>query len=372
MTALRICAVLSSLGETSIFSTSRDIFFSENEALRAFGILLAKTRRPFPGCLFMHAASIISTAKTLAETFAAMRALGISDRRLFDEILHQTLAQNSQYLGVWSVWEPNALDGRDDEFINAPGHDETGRFIPLWNRQGGIHVEPNLGYDIPGFGDWYQVPMQRGVETVMDPYEFPFAGRREFITSQVAPIIFAGKCIGVTGVDIAVDEFVRPEAMLLEETLQRGFIFLDARGAVQYWSARTRELLASFTQRKLGDDLPASIAGHVHRLRRLGTAAELPPLRRGNAILRLKFARHPQSGGFLIIIEETSAATSEAVLTAREREVLEWLGQGKGNGDIAIILAISVHTVKRHVERILAKLGVENRYAAALVGLQER
>src|SRR3954470_24110084 len=106
----------------------------------------------------MHSTSIISTARALSETFATMRELGIHDRRLFDSILRETLARNPQYLGVWSVWEPNALDGRDSDYANAPGHDETGRYIPLWNRAaGGIRLEPNCGYDLPGLGDWYQV-----------------------------------------------------------------------------------------------------------------------------------------------------------------------------------------------------------------------
>ncbi len=321
----------------------------------------------------MQATSIVSTAKILAETFASMRTLGISDRRLFDQILRETLAENPQYMGIWTVWEPNALDGRDREFANALGHDETGRFIPLWSRVGGaIHVEPNIGYDIPGFGDWYLVPMRRRAETVLDPYEFPFSGQPQFITSQVAPIFFQGEFVGAAGVDIAVDDFVRPEAMRLEETLQRGFIFLNRAGEVQYWSARTRDLLARFIGRELDRELPASIGGHVARLRRAGVAAELPPLRRGNAELRLKFARHLQSEGFLIIIEETSAPSPEATLTEREREVLEWLGQGKTNSEIGMILGISTHTVKRHVERVLAKLGAENRYAAALVGLHAK
>src|SRR6476661_5378483 len=94
----------------------------------------------------MNGSATVSTARVLAETFSAMRALGISDRRLFDEILRETLAQNPEYLGVWTVWEPNALDGRDEEFAHAPHHDGTGRFIPFWNRGGGsIHVEANLG-----------------------------------------------------------------------------------------------------------------------------------------------------------------------------------------------------------------------------------
>lgn len=320
----------------------------------------------------MNSTTIISTASALAGTFATMRELGITDRRLFDGILRETLAQNPQYLGVWSVWEPNALDGRDSDFANAPGHDGTGRYIPLWNRAGGIHLEPNLGYDTPGLGDWYALPMKRRAETVIDPYEFPFAGQREFITSQVAPIFFRGVCVGVTGVDVALKDLERPESIGVEETLRRGFIFLDSQGRVQYWSGRTRDLLGKFIGCRLERELPASIAGHIARLRRTGDPAELPPLRRGPAVLRLKFTRHPQARGFLVTLEEAGAPSPEETLTAREREVLEWLGQGKSNSEIGIILGISVHTVKRHVERVLAKLGTENRYAAALVGLQER
>jgi DNA-binding CsgD family transcriptional regulator len=158
--------------------------------------------------------------------------------------------------------------------------------------------------------------------------------------------------------------------MRLEEKLQRGFIFLNARGEVDYWSERTRDLLADFIGRRLNRELPASIAGHIARLRRIEGPSELPPLRRGNAVLRLKFARHPQTDGFLIVVEAGAAALPDATLTAREREVLEWLGQGKSNGEIGIILGISTHTVKRHVERVLAKTGAENRYAAALIGLK--
>lgn len=52
-------------------------------------------------------------------------------------------------------------------------------------------------------------------------------------------------------------------------------------------------------------------------------------------------------------------------LTPREVEVLHWLAEGKSNAEIATILGIASGTAKQHVERILAKLGVENRTAAA-------
>lgn len=51
-------------------------------------------------------------------------------------------------------------------------------------------------------------------------------------------------------------------------------------------------------------------------------------------------------------------------LTRREAEVLRWIAEGKSNGDIAMLLGASVKTIKKHVEHILQKLGVESRLAA--------
>ena len=57
---------------------------------------------------------------------------------------------------------------------------------------------------------------------------------------------------------------------------------------------------------------------------------------------------------------------SELPLTAREREVLHWLGGGKTDRDIATILGISPRTVHKHLQRIYEKLGVETRTAAVV------
>jgi DNA-binding CsgD family transcriptional regulator len=53
-------------------------------------------------------------------------------------------------------------------------------------------------------------------------------------------------------------------------------------------------------------------------------------------------------------------------MTARETEVALWLVQGKSNQEIAAILDGPVRTIEKHVERILRKMGVENRSSAAV------
>jgi CheY-like chemotaxis protein/DNA-binding CsgD family transcriptional regulator len=92
---------------------------------------------------------------------------------------------------------------------------------------------------------------------------------------------------------------------------------------------------------------------------------------------RLTFRLHQQtgdgdgSGDWLIVMREISDdAVVEAMslsfkLTAREAEVLYWVVKGKTNRDIGDILGSSPATVKKHLERVYAKLGVETRTAAA-------
>ena len=51
-------------------------------------------------------------------------------------------------------------------------------------------------------------------------------------------------------------------------------------------------------------------------------------------------------------------------LTAREFEVLQLLATGQSNRDIATALFVSLDTVKKHVSRVLDKLGAANRTEA--------
>jgi DNA-binding CsgD family transcriptional regulator len=62
----------------------------------------------------------------------------------------------------------------------------------------------------------------------------------------------------------------------------------------------------------------------------------------------------PEHGGYLILSEERLGHASRDLmslgLTPREADVLHWLGEGKSNDSIAIILGIASRTVEKHVE----------------------
>lgn len=112
-----------------------------------------------------------------------------------------------------------------------------------------------------------------------------------------------------------------------------------------------RRFLVSFVLNRSGSaftdaerDLLEIVRPHLAHLYRLGVAADR--VREVPADVRFDLAAVP--------------------LTPREREVLDWVGAGKTNRDIAAILGASPRTVEKHLERIYEKLGVETRTAAAM------
>lgn len=106
-------------------------------------------------------------------------------------------------------------------------------------------------------------------------------------------------------------------------------------------------------------------------------SVEPPRLTLSQGAKRLTFRLHQQTGDgdWLIIMREESdetviqAMSLSFKLTAREAEVLYWVVKGKINRDIGDILGTSPMTVKKHLERVFAKLGVETRTAAAAMAM---
>jgi DNA-binding NarL/FixJ family response regulator len=76
------------------------------------------------------------------------------------------------------------------------------------------------------------------------------------------------------------------------------------------------------------------------------------------------------SGGFNPDFSSHEPLVKAFSITPREAEVLLWVAQGKSNADIAAILGMSEKTVKQHMGSIFAKLGLENRNAAALSAVE--
>ncbi len=148
-------------------------------------------------------------SRTFAGALLAIKDNEIQTSLSRDDVnamLKNYVEKHPELKGAYTVWEPNAFDGKDDLYKNTKGHDATGRFIPYWVRNNNkVILEPNVDYEVSGAGDYYQVPKRTGEEAVIDPYLYEIAGKEVLILSTVVPIHKDGMFLGTTGVDISLD-----------------------------------------------------------------------------------------------------------------------------------------------------------------------
>ena len=165
----------------------------------------------------------LDTARSLAFTFEGLTESHQANREILNGILAQSLRRNPTFSGVWSCWEPDALDGRDGDFANTPGHDASGRFVPYWYRRDGqIVSEPLEDYDDPKKNHYYTAPLKRGGETILEPYyEDQLQGGEVLIVTLAVPIRVGGKIAGVVGVDLALENLQKVTENL--EVYETGF-----------------------------------------------------------------------------------------------------------------------------------------------------
>ncbi|HCD6628590.1 methyl-accepting chemotaxis protein [Pseudomonas aeruginosa] len=125
------------------------------------------------------------------------------------------LAANPEVLGLYVVFEPNALDGKDELFVDQPalGSNDKGRFSLYWAQatpgqlESESMVESELADTSSGpsgaaYNAWYTCPKESGQPCVLDPY-FDKVGERQLLMTSIAfPLELDGKVIGVMGLDI--------------------------------------------------------------------------------------------------------------------------------------------------------------------------
>jgi len=101
----------------------------------------------------------------------------------------------------------------------------------------------------------------------------------------------------------------------------------------------------------------ASFEDFFATIRAVAGGAEVLPQALTNSLFT-QIARNVTGGNRARILESVR-------LTARERQVIELLGEGLSNKEIATRLHIAVHTVKSHVHNVLEKLALRSRLEVA-------
>ncbi len=159
---------------------------------------------------------LVSAMQTVHANAAAIQAViqagnNENKRALTLAMLEQTLVENTDDLGAYVAFEPDALDGADLLSKQARGSDAMGRFMPYVTRnERGFTVALLEGLEDTRrdendvrVGEYYLCSKESGKSCVIDPYLYPVDGQQVLLTSLVAPIKQDGNFIGISGVDIS-------------------------------------------------------------------------------------------------------------------------------------------------------------------------
>jgi len=155
-----------------------------------------------------------------------------------------------------------------------------------------------------------------------------------------------------------------------------GFLVADRGGKILYATAKARKLLKVYFYPDPQLRLPARIQFWLSE--KVNPVVSLPltdlTIDLGQKSLVVQTISKTEAPEYRLLLREAvqvlnALPLQKLGLTNREAEVLLWVSQGKSNAEIAIILASKVRTVAKHLERVFAKLMVENRTAAAHAAL---
>ncbi len=163
-----------------------------------------------------------------------------------------------------------------------------------------------------------------------------------------------------------------------------GVLIVTSEGEVKFLTQRGKQLLSQYFSNYVSNSLPETLQYWLKH--------QISLLTSKNKVLSSCLPLHIEQAGkrlsihlisdlireqYVVLLEEQklpsfSIASLELLgLTKRESEVLFWVAKDKSNSGIAKVLGCCEGTVRKHLEHIHRKLGVQTRTAAVMVALEK-
>lgn len=201
--------------------------------------------------------------KTIATSMSNYHS---SDRDEVNNMLRAILVTHPTLLGTYVAYEPNAFDGQDELYVNTPGHDATGRFIPYWNKMNGtIELDPLLYYDT---SDYYQLPKKLENDVLTEPYYYEGV----FMVSYASPIMKNGTFMGIGGVDVSL--YYLDDVLSNVKAFDTGYAFMTSNSGMLLSYPYNKQWIGNRTLYDFGiadfsymaDDIKTGKSGHVETI----------------------------------------------------------------------------------------------------------
>lgn len=144
----------------------------------------------------------LMTSRSLVQKAKLCRKLG-ADRQEITNMLFEAFNRSSNYLSVWTLWEPNAYDGKDRQHRGDSLCNENGTLgLGFFKYLDSTFIEISTPDDYAE--NYYAIPKSLGSEVILEPYYYVYHKHHVafYETSVIVPIIENSQFLGVFGIDI--------------------------------------------------------------------------------------------------------------------------------------------------------------------------
>jgi DNA-binding CsgD family transcriptional regulator len=205
-----------------------------------------------------------------------------------------------------------------------------------------------------------------------------FTERDRLILNLLRPHLFQAYC------NAQHCQQLQQDLSQLQQSLNHlGLVILDTEGQVQFVTPQAVVWLKNYFSKPTGSlQLPDHLwAWLKHQVTGLTKNPDLPkaclPLRIQQAGKQLVIRLVVEQSGdrYLLLLDEQTLSLLNSLellgLSPRETEVLYWVMHGKDNKAIAAQLSVGKSTVRKHLESIYCKLGIQSRTEAIAQALKK-
>lgn len=231
-TARNIAAIIGTALLTAMLMAGLLYYFAQDNSRRQTAEQMNSEAKAAAALVSDRIKPMMALPRTLRAALLEMKAKGVVDRDVGNGLIKRILQENSDVLGLYTLWEPNEYDGIDAKFVGKPGHDASGRYVPYFARSDSDIILTALGdYETDGAGDYYLLPKRTLKDTLTEPYSYKVGDKSVLMVSFTIPVIIGGKFVGMTGVDKALGDLAA-ELSAMKPMGTGHVVLLSANGAI--------------------------------------------------------------------------------------------------------------------------------------------
>jgi len=201
---------------------------------------------------------------TLENIFSQYERFAAEERRdRFDEMILAVMEANPEYLQIYTVWRPNALDGLDARMVGRTGSGPAGQYAASYTRETG-EIRPRVNTDIDAtYAYLNSLSVNNIKDRVEPPIQRQILGKDGYVVRMMRPIVDdnARQIVGAVGYLVNIEQMQDVLEKTVKENDEISLMAIYANdGTVLAHTFKDRiGKNMKDTEGFLGDDLPNAI-----------------------------------------------------------------------------------------------------------------